>query len=316
MKTVRTTRNRTGVMIAGCAIVALSIGAMTAMVGTPVSPPRHPDGSLSSTAAKGSQSGPDPVPQPRDEVAATIPPSEGEDTGTPTPPPASQPDPATPAPDPTTPAPVNLPPSIDDPGISSTSLDLVVAPEVSDPDGSISVVVVRIDGTPIEARDGHFAVGFDRDQVGDDHVAIVEVTAIDDRGATTTERFEHRLRAIDRVTVGPIVYRLDGTGCFGGRRIAERASGVFELRGPVTASVSLDEELRPDRLSIEIVPAQTVEIAASESEPVWDVSRFVVGDVNEFHTKSTQGNATVLDPIGAGRRCAGTLSYTIQIEEV
>jgi hypothetical protein len=149
--------------------------------------------------------------------------------------------------------PANRAPVIEDPGLSSDGLTLMIAPVVTDPDGDRVTYDVRVDGSPVDVgdvADGPVEVVFDPAEVGYAPTTSVALAVTDSRGATTRETFTHELAAVTWVRFRDVYFTVDSPAtCFMDGQF-QILKGEVEVGGATTLSdnlsVSVSEPLATD----------------------------------------------------------------------
>lgn len=215
--------------------------------------------------------------------------------------------------------PANLPPVIDDPGLSSNSLTLAIAPTARDPDGDqVSFKAIEVDGNPVDLANldsGPIEHRFELADVGYNHVATVAFVVTDSRGARVSDEFTHELVAITEV-------RFEGRD-FAVKRPADCFEGKDEEYLFLEADITLSGALTySDGLSASI----NEQLAAGVPVGFRASARFVgeepppvtIGLLRSFagwttfseatHSQTENGSSRVagLDPV-----CAATFTYSI-----
>lgn len=209
----------------------------------------------------------------------------------------------------------NLPPSIDDLGVTSDGLTLHIEPVVSDPEGDDLQITYSLDDVEVfTGSEGlPHTVSLDLDDVGYAHTATVVIT-VDDGTQTVTDFVEHELAAVTSVVVREISYdmRLPDS-CFESSA-AERISGVIVFSGPVDTTREFSVELRPDRPDAVLVAGLTGEIAGEPPRQVVELTQLrLAGDSGSPVTKEFAGTDSALASLFTNA-CRGTLNFRVEME--
>ncbi len=216
-------------------------------------------------------------------------------------------------------APVNRPPMIDDPGLSSNSLTLTIAPTASDPDGDrVMFEAIEVDGNPVDLANldsGPIEHRFELTDVGYSHVTTVAFVVTDSGGARVREEFTHEIAAITVVTFAARDFAVKRpVDCF-----AATEEEYLFLDGKITTSGAVTFS---DTFSVSI----NEQLAAGTPIGLRESSRFVgeepppvtLGFLRTFagwttfsevtHSRTERGSLSVagLDPV-----CSATFTYSI-----